>query len=102
MDGPPLTPQAPRLHGQARQTPRHCPLKEGVQRYLAALHRPFAPTLAPAQVHHVGQGGAGQAPLVVDQLAGTQGDEDDANKIRGACGQHANHTVDRLRRQVYW
>jgi hypothetical protein len=34
-------------------------------------------------------------------VAGKPDDEDNANKVGGACGQGVNHAVDRTRRQVY-
>ena len=102
MDGPPLTPQAHGLDGQALQAPGEGPIKQRIQRHLAALHGAFDPMPAPAQMDHVGQGGTGQAPLMVDELASKHSDEHDADKVRGARGQRANQVVDRTRRQVHW
>ena len=102
MDGPPLTPQADRLDGQARQAPGEGPIKQRVQRHLAPLHSAFDPMPAPTQMDHVGQGGAGQAPLVVDKLAGKHGDEDDADKVGGTRRQNVHQVVDCLCRQIHW
>jgi len=102
MDRPPLTPQTHGLDGQALQAPRQGPIEQHIQRHLAALHGAFDPVPPPAQMQHVGQGGTGKAPLMVDELTGKHGDKHDANKVRGACGQRVNQAVDRIRPQVYW
>ena len=102
MDGSLLTAQAHGLDGQARETPSEGPIEQGVERHLAALHGTFDPMPAPPQMNHVGQGGAGQAPLVMDKLAGKHGDEDNPDKVCGTGGQRTNQAVDRTRGQVYW
>ena len=102
MNRPLLTAQAHGLDGHARQGPAEGPIKQRIQRHLAAFHGAFNPMPPPTQLQHVGQGGPGEAPLMVDELAAKHGDENDANKVGGACGQRVNHAVDRTRRQVYW
>ena len=86
MDGPPLTAQAHGLDRQTLEAPGKGPIEQGIQRYLAARHGTFDPMPAPAQLEYIGQGSAGQAPLMVDQLTGKHSDQHDANKVRGACG----------------
>ena len=73
MDGPPLPAPAHGLDRQALQTPGERPIEQRIQRHLAALHGTFDPMPAPAQMDHVGQRGAGQASLVVDELASKHG-----------------------------
>ena len=102
MDGPPLPAQAHGLDGQARQAPRERPIKQRIQRHLAPLHGAFDPMPPPAQMEHVGQGGTGEASLVVDELASKHGDEHDADKVRGARRQRAHQVVHCTRRQVHW
>ena len=88
--------------GKHSQAPGEGPIEQRIQRHLAALHGAFDPMPAPAQMDHVGQGGTGQAPLVVDELASKHSDEHDADKVCGARRQRANQVVDCTRRQVHW
>ena len=90
------------LDRQALQTPGERPIEQGVQRHLAALQGAFDPMPAPAQMDHVGQRGARQASLVVDELTGAQGDERDTDEVRAARGQTANQVVDGTCSQVLW
>jgi len=57
---------------------------------------------APAQMHHVGQGGACEAALVMDELTGEHGDKHDADKISRPRRQTHNQVVDGTGRQVHW
>ena len=50
----------------------------------------------------VGQRGAGETPLIVDELTGKHGDKHNADKVRGASRQSANQVVDSTRGQVNW
>ena len=102
MDSPLLGAHPYGLDRQAREAPREGPIEQNIEHHLAPLHGAFNSMPAPAQMQHVGQGGTGEAPLMVDKLTGKHSDQHDANKVRGACGHCVNHAVDRICRQVYW
>ena len=59
------------------------------------------PCVAPS-LDDVGQDGPGEAALVMDELAGAQGDQHDAKEVSGARRQAADEGVNRLRHQLHW
>jgi hypothetical protein len=44
-------------------------------------------------MEHVGQGGTGETPLMVNELTGKHSDQHDANKVRSACRQRVNQAL---------
>lgn len=102
MDRPPLTAQAHGLDRQALETPGEGLIEQPIEHHLAARHGAFHAMPAPAQLQHIGQGGTGEAPLIVNKLPGKHRDQHETNKVRGACGQRVNQAVDCTRRQIYW
>src|SRR5262249_10997745 len=102
MDGPPLTAHAHGLDRQAHAAPGKGPSEQHIEPHLAPLHGAFHSMPAPAQVEHVGQGGTGAAPLMMDKLTAKPSDQHDAKKVCGACRHRVNYAVERTRRQVYW
>ena len=87
----PVFPAQPHgFEGQAVHAPPEDTLEQCIQRHLATLQGTLDPVPAPAQMDNVGQRGAGQAALVVDELASKHGDEHDADKVCGARRQHAH------------
>jgi len=102
MARPPLTAHPYGLDRQAHEAPREGPIEQHSEHHFAPLHGAFPSMPAPAQLQHGGQGGASQAPLMVDKLPGQHRDQHDANKGCGACGPRGNHAVDRICRQIYW
>jgi hypothetical protein len=101
-DGAPLTPQAHRLDGQARQAPDEGPIKQGVQRYLAPLQGAFDSMPTPAQMAHIRQGGTGEASLMVDELTSKHRDEYDPDKVGGPYRQRPHQSVNCVRGQIHW
>ncbi len=53
-------------------------------------------------MHNVGQYGAGEAPLMLDELAGEHGEEHDADKVSRARRQTRDQVVDGTGGQVDW
>lgn len=102
MDGALLAAQAHRFNRQALHAPAQCPLEKSVERELAPLQHALDPVPAPAQLHDIGQRGAGETPLMVDELAGKHSEEHDAQKVRGTRGQRVQQVVKCMRCQVHW
>ena len=91
----PLPTHAHGFDRQAVPAPGERTIKERGPRKLAAVPGPLAPVPAPAQVDPGGQRGAGAAPLLVDQLPRTPGEEHDADAVGSARGQRATQGVHR-------
>ena len=85
-----------------RQAPRGGPLKPRVEAERAARHDTFNALPAPAPVRDIWQGGAREATLGVDELAGAQGEEHDAKEVRGPRRQAADEVVNSVGRQIHW
>jgi len=84
MHGALCTAQAHGFDRQVVQTPHRSMVQHHIETKGPALQGAFDAMPAPAQVHDKGQGGAGEAPLTMDELAGEHGHERDADKVRGA------------------
>ena len=56
----------------------------------------------PVQMEYVGQGGAGQAPLMMDELTGKHRDEYDPDKVGSPHRQRPHQSVNRVRGQIHW
>ena len=52
--------------------------------------------------HFLRQDGTGEAALAVDELAGAQGDQHDAEEVGGARRQAADEGVNRVGHQIHW
>ena len=97
-----LTAQADGLGRQVGQAPRRGLLKQGIQAERPTLESPLDPMPAPAQMDDVGQDGTGEAALAVDELAGAQGDQHDADEVGGARRQAADEGVNHVGHQIHW
>jgi hypothetical protein len=53
-------------------------------------------------MRYIRPGGAGEASPLLDEEAGAQGDEHNANQVCGARGQSAKQVVDSVGRQMNW
>jgi hypothetical protein len=84
MDRTMLGPQTHRFDWQALDTPGKRTIEQRVERQLAALHGAFDPVPTPAEMDDVGQRGAGETPLMVDELTGKHGDKHDTDEVCGA------------------
>ena len=102
MDGALFAPQTHWFERQVLPAPCQRTIAQRIQPHLAPLHGAFNPMPAPAQMDDVGQRGPSQTPLMVDELAGTHGDEHDANEVRGARRQRANQSIHGTGDQVNW
>ena len=102
MHGTLLAPQPHGFDRQGVQTPGGSTVKQRVKAERATLQGAFDPMPAPAQVRNKGQGRTGEAALAMDELAGAQREEHDADEVRGARGQAADEGVNSIGCQIHW
>jgi hypothetical protein len=96
------TAEANRFGWQVGQTPGGSTIKQRIEHERAAGHGPLNAMPSPAQMRDIRQGGAGEASPMLNEWAGAQGDEHNANQVCGANGQTAKQVVDSMGHQINW